>query len=59
MILSLTSATQQDREAAPRHFSNTTLLMQIKSLYTQVKGEYGWLRMDKKRSVHGNCVGKV
>ncbi|GHT83198.1 hypothetical protein AGMMS49960_17520 [Betaproteobacteria bacterium] len=42
----------------PRRLNNATLLVQIKRIHAQVKGEYGWPRMWKELLKRGHCVGK-
>lgn len=49
------------RHATPRqrkHVSNDALLVHIKAIHAEVKGEYGWPRMWKALRVKGIRVGK-
>ena len=52
---------QLERPIKPTHsvrMSNEALLAHIKSIYAEVRGEYGWPRMTKELNARGFRVGK-
>lgn len=52
------AAGEPSKAGANRRLSDEALLVHIKAIYAEVKGEYGWPRMCKELIAHGVRVGK-